>query len=354
MQRIVVLNPKGGSGKTTIAINLASYYAVQGLRPVLMDYDPQGSSTRWLKKRSAPQPLIHGIAAYDRNARTTRSFQLRAPGDSQRQVIDTPAAVGPHEMPELVRGADCILVPVLPSDIDIHACSKCIADLLLVAKVKRSDNRIAVIANRVKKHTLVYQSLMRFLGTLHIPIVATFRDSQNYIRAAELGVGIHEMKPYLVREDLDQWGPLIQWLESRHGPAEAVAVAVAIAVAGSGSAIAGGGSTISASDAAPTTEPVAVSPAAPVATDVPEGAEQYAQHAGGLNGAARTAAEPPAPYAVATPEPEDAQLTGVEIEGSSAGEAESGEPDPAPEEIDEESLVDTIVGEDVPGSVRGG
>ena len=223
MQRIVVLNPKGGSGKTTIAINLASYYAVQGLRPVLMDYDPQGSSTRWLKKRSPPQPLIHGIAAYDRNARTTRSFQLRPPGDSQRQVIDTPAAAEAREMPELVRGADCILVPVLPSDIDIHACSKCIADLLLVAKVRRTDNRIAVIANRVKKHTLVYQSLMRFLATLQIPIVATFRDSQNYIRAAELGVGIHEMKPYLVREDLDQWVPLVQWLELRHANGEAIA-----------------------------------------------------------------------------------------------------------------------------------
>jgi chromosome partitioning protein len=215
MQRIVVLNPKGGSGKTTIAINLASYFAVQGLRPVLMDYDPQGSSMRWLKKRTAPQPLIHGVAAYERNTRTTRSFLLRVPADARRQVIDTPAAIDATEMPELTRGADAILVPVLPSDIDIHACSKCIADLLLVAKVRRSENRIAVIANRVRKHTLIYQSLMRFLASLNIPIVATFRDSQNYIRAAELGVGIHEMKPYLVREDVEQWGPLVEWLNTR-------------------------------------------------------------------------------------------------------------------------------------------
>jgi chromosome partitioning protein len=215
MQRIVVLNPKGGSGKTTIAINLASYYAVQGLRPVLMDFDQQGSTMRWLKKRSLQQPAIHGIAAYERNNRTTRSFHLRAPGDAQRIVMDTAAAITSHEMPELVRGADAILVPVLPSDIDIHACSKCIADLLLVAKVKRSENRIAVIANRVRKHTLIYQSLMRFLGTLQIPIVATFRDSQNYIRGAELGLGIHEMKPYLVREDTDQWEPLVKWLDTR-------------------------------------------------------------------------------------------------------------------------------------------
>jgi len=215
MQRIVVLNPKGGSGKTTIAINLASYYAVHGLRPVLMDFDPQGSTMRWLKKRSLQQPAIHGIAAFERNSRTTRSFQLRAPGDAQRIVMDTAAAITSHEMPELVRGADAILVPVLPSDIDIHACSKCIADLLLVAKVKRAENRIAVIANRVRKHTLIYQSLMRFLATLQIPIVATFRDSQSYIRGAELGLGIHEMKPYLVREDTDQWDPLVRWLETR-------------------------------------------------------------------------------------------------------------------------------------------
>ncbi|MGH8265501.1 MAG: ParA family protein, partial [Steroidobacteraceae bacterium] len=72
-----------------------------------------------------------------------------------------------------------------------------------------------VIANRVKRQTLMYQSLIRFLSTLQIPIVATIRDSQNYIKAAELGVGIHEMKPYLVRDDLEQWDSLILWLESR-------------------------------------------------------------------------------------------------------------------------------------------
>lgn len=221
MYRIVVLNPKGGSGKTTIAINLASYFAVRELRPVLIDYDPQGSSIRWLKKRTLQQPAIHGIAAYERNNRTTRSFHLRLPEEAQRVVIDTPAALSAHDMPDLTRSADAVIVPVLPSDIDIHACSKCIADLLLVAKVRRTDNRIAVIANRVRKHTLVYQSLMRFLATLQIPIVATFRDSQNYIRGAELGVGIHEMKPYLVREDVEQWEPLVQWLEARSPQAQA-------------------------------------------------------------------------------------------------------------------------------------
>ena len=92
-------------------------------------------------------------------------------------------------------------MPVLPSDIDIHAAAKCISDLLLIAKIRREDQRIAVIANRVKKNTLVYKALMKFLETLNIPVVATLRDSQNYIRAAESGLGLFEMKPNQVRED---------------------------------------------------------------------------------------------------------------------------------------------------------
>ncbi len=213
MKKIVVLNPKGGSGKTTIATNLASYYAVQGLRPVLMDYDPQGSSTRWLKKRTAQQPVIHGITAYERNVSVTRSFQLRLPEGTQRVVVDTAAAIEGRRMPELTRDAHTILVPVLPSDIDIHACTRCIEDLLLVAKIPRNERRIAVIANRVKKHTLVYRSLMRFLQTLSIPVIATLRDSQAYLRAAEQGMGLHEMKPHLVRDDLLHWEALVRWLE---------------------------------------------------------------------------------------------------------------------------------------------
>jgi len=213
-QRIVVLNPKGGSGKTTIAINLASYFASRGESPLLMDFDPQGSSMRWVKKRQPTQARINCTAAFERDARTTRAFQLRVPDGTDRIVIDTPAAIPGHGFPDLTRDAHKIIVPVLPSDIDIHAASKCIADLLLVAKIKRGDNRIGVIANRVRRNTLIYQSLIRFLETLGIPIVATLRDSQNYVRGAELGLGLHEMKGYVVREDLEQWEPLISWLET--------------------------------------------------------------------------------------------------------------------------------------------
>jgi chromosome partitioning protein len=215
MQRILVLNPKGGSGKTTIATNLASYFASRGDRPLLTDSDPQGSGTRWLKKRRPEQPFIHGIAAFERNSRMTRAWQMRVPPDAAHCVVDTPAAVAAQDLPEMTKGADVILVPVLPSDIDIHTFSKCIADLLLIAKVRRDENRIGVVANRVKRNTVVYQSLMRFLQTLRIPVIATLRDSQTYVRAAEQGVGLHEMKRYLVQQDLEDWEPLLAWLEAR-------------------------------------------------------------------------------------------------------------------------------------------
>lgn len=215
MQRILVLNPKGGSGKTTIATNLASYFASRGDRPLLIDNDPQGSSTRWLQKRKPHQAYVHGIAAFERSARMTRAWQMRIPEDAVHVLVDTPAAVSAQEMPEMTKDANAIIVPVLPSDIDIHAFSKCIANLLLIAKVRRDENRIGVVANRVRRNTVIYQSLMRFLDTLRIPVITTLRDSQNYVRAAEKGEGLHEMKANLVAADLEDWQPLLAWLNAK-------------------------------------------------------------------------------------------------------------------------------------------
>ena len=114
-------------------------------------------------------------------------------------------------------GGGAIIVPVLPSDIDIHAASRCIADLLLVAKVHRSERRLVIVANRARRYTKAFQSLMRFLQSLRIPVAAVLRDSQAYIRSAETGLGLHEMKGALLQEDLDSWKPLVDWLERRSG-----------------------------------------------------------------------------------------------------------------------------------------
>ena len=215
MQRIIILNPKGGSGKTTVATNLAARFAAAGKNPVLIDLDPQGSSTRWLKKRPEELAPIHGIAAFERSSAVTRSFQLRIPQDCGAVVVDTPAALDPQRFPEITRGADAVLVPVMPSEIDIHAAAKCISDLLLVAKLRRSQGRLGIIANRVRSNTLISQTLMRFLKSLDIPLVATLRDTQNYVRSAQIGAGIHEMPEWQVRRDLDDWLELGNWLDSR-------------------------------------------------------------------------------------------------------------------------------------------
>ena len=214
VRKIVILNPKGGSGKTTIATNLAAYYASSGQPSALMDYDSQGSSTRWLSRRAPEAPYIHGIASYENHAGQTRSFAMRVPVEVERVVVDTPAAFNKHELMDYVRGADKILVPVLPSEIDIHAATRTIADLLLVAKVARHEDRLAVVANRVKRNTVVFRSLMKFLESLEIPVAAVLRDTQNYIRTASEGQGLLELKKADVSKDLVQWKRLVAWLES--------------------------------------------------------------------------------------------------------------------------------------------
>jgi chromosome partitioning protein len=215
VRKIVVLNPKGGSGKSTIATNLAAHYAWAGRSVALMDHDPQGSSMRWLRLRPADMAPIHGIAAFEKKLGVTRSFAWRTPPGTDTLIVDTPAAVTALQLPELTQDAHAIVVPVLPSDIDIHAASRAIADLLLVGRVHRSERRLVIVANRARRYTKAFSNLMRFLESMRIPVAAVLRDSQAYVRSAECGMGIHEMKGSLLQEDLDSWKPFLDWLEHR-------------------------------------------------------------------------------------------------------------------------------------------
>jgi chromosome partitioning protein len=219
LMRIVVLNTKGGCGKTTLCTNLAGYYASHDYRTALLDADVQGSSLQWLKNRGDKAAAITGIAGVERTGRVTRSFQMRVPPETERLIVDTPAALDSLRIQDFTRDADAILIPVLPSDIDIHAASRCIADLLLVGRIERRAERVAVIANRVKKNTLIYERLRLFLRSLDIPFVTSLRDTQNYVHASETGLGIHELESYRVRDDVRDWGALIRWLEQRSSPA---------------------------------------------------------------------------------------------------------------------------------------
>ena len=214
LNKIVILNPKGGCGKSTLATNLAAFYATHSTPPAIMDYDPQGSSMAWLKRRPEHVPTIHGIAAYKRTMQATRSWQLRIPNETRNVLIDSPAGITHDDLRELTRDATTVLVPVLPSLMDIDAATRCIADLLLVAKINRNERKLAVVANRTRKNTKSFARLMRFLDSLGIPIVAVLRDSQNFVHAAESGMGLHEMQPSRVRQDAEQIERIARWLDA--------------------------------------------------------------------------------------------------------------------------------------------
>ncbi|MEO5574019.1 MAG: AAA family ATPase [Gammaproteobacteria bacterium] len=207
MRSIMVLNAKGGCGKSTLATSLASYYAAKGLPTVLADFDPQGSSMSWLAERSPERPEIQGIRAWEDD--------LRVPKDIERLIIDAPARIHGKELKEFVKRAQTIIIPVLPSPIDIRAAAGFIDDLLSVGKISRGETKVAVVANRVRESTLAFQSLNEFLSGVGIPFIAILRDSQNYVKAAERGLGIFELPPYMAEHDVEQWEPLIRWLNSK-------------------------------------------------------------------------------------------------------------------------------------------
>jgi chromosome partitioning protein len=214
LNKIVILNPKGGCGKSTIATNISACYAARDSVPAIMDFDPQGSTLAWLERRPQDLPPIHGIAAFKKSMQATRSWQLRVPSETENLIVDSPASINHDDLRELTRDASSILVPVLPSPMDIHAASRCIADLLLVAKVDRRDRKLAVIANRTRKNTKSFARLMRFLDSLGIPIIAVLRDSQNFVHSAEQGIGVIEMQPSRVRPDVEQMKKIMTWLDS--------------------------------------------------------------------------------------------------------------------------------------------
>jgi chromosome partitioning protein len=214
MKTVVIINSKGGSGKSTLAANLAANYALKGRNPAILDLDPQGSSMRWLQNRPDDLPVIHGIAGYEKKSTVTRSWQLQPPEGTDPLIVDTPAGLERTGLAATSRGADAILIPVMPSDIDIHAAVNCISELLLTTKSDMTQKRIGIVANRVRANTRVYGRLERFLRSLDIPLVATFRDSQNYTRSAELGIGISEMPLWQVRKDMGAWKELLSWLDS--------------------------------------------------------------------------------------------------------------------------------------------
>lgn len=219
LQRILVTNAKGGCGKSTLATNLAAYFAHHGSPTALLDYDPQGSSLQWIKLRGKREPSIYGVDAHKKpNSGMTRAFQLRIPDNTRHVILDTPAGMRVNEIMALLHNTDALVIPVLPSPIDIHAATHFIRDLLVIGKVRSYKVKIGVVANRVRHNTVMYQALRRFLKSLNITFITSIRDTQNYSKAAQQGVGIHELQGSGIEKDLVQWGPLIDWISRDNAP----------------------------------------------------------------------------------------------------------------------------------------
>jgi len=207
MRHIMVMNAKGGCGKSTLATNIASYFANEGAAVALADYDPQRSGLDWIERRPDNRPKIVGVSAFDDGLR-------HAPRNSDILVIDAPARTHNKELVELVKHAETIVVPVLPSTIDIQASDRFIKELKNVAKIQRKEAKIGVVANRVREYTLIFEELDEYLTTARVPYLAALREAQNYVRAYTRGLGIFELPEYLAWPDWEQWEPLTKWLRS--------------------------------------------------------------------------------------------------------------------------------------------
>ena len=208
----LVINPKGGSGKTTVATNLASYFAARGTATAVMDYDPQGSSMNWLRMRPAHARRIHGANAAPQKT-GLRAIGMHVPANTKQLIIDAPAGASGLVLQDMLTRAHCILIPVAPSAIDIHATASFIRDLLLAGKIRAHNVRMGVVANRVRKANPVYEPLERFLNSLNLPLLTRLSDSDVFLAAAESGLGIFEMEFAVSAAERGQFQPIAEWVE---------------------------------------------------------------------------------------------------------------------------------------------
>jgi chromosome partitioning protein len=207
MLKVLVASSKGGAGKTTIATNLAAHYAVDGKNTVLVDADRQGSSQRWAEKRAGMTNPVLGLSGL------RRDWARHVPEDAQRVVVDSAAGIRSGEVGEFLDHVDAVIVPILPSAIDLEAAEPFLAELANLPRIKRGKVPVALVANRLKPWTNASQQAIDAIKRFPFPIVAELRDTQGYVLASELGKSIFDYNSEVVRSHQDDWAKLLRWLK---------------------------------------------------------------------------------------------------------------------------------------------
>lgn len=206
MKTILIANPKGGSGKTTLATNLSGYLANRGGRVLLVDLDRQRSATDWLVRRPDVLPGIRGW-----NSQRDK----KAMGESKPDwlVVDSPAGMHGDKLTNALKRAERVVVPVQPSAFDMAATRNFLEVLRNEKSVRKEKIEVAMIGMRVDARTRAAADLAAFLGEAGFPVLTLLRDAQIYVQAAGEGLSLFDMAPSRIVREVEQWQPLLDWLE---------------------------------------------------------------------------------------------------------------------------------------------
>ena len=207
MFSILVASAKGGVGKTTISSNLAGWYATRGKSVALVDADPQGLALSWCAKRDVAGAVVSPVDG------TRRNWMRQIPEGTTHVVIDAPAGAMPKQLDAFIAQANAIVVPILPSVLDMEATVRFLDALADVPRVTRGELAAGLVANRLKPWTHASQQAVEQMSAWPCELVGQLRDTQAYVLLAGLGKCLFDFNSEAIRSHQEDWRPLLRWLE---------------------------------------------------------------------------------------------------------------------------------------------